>query len=207
MTKSPKFENEEYRLHIVGKHLEVTDAMHNYVWGKLLRVEKIADHIIDVTVTLNTQKLEHSCAIVMNFIHFHVKAHATTDNIYSAIDKTTDRLVRLVRKYKEKLQSYRAKDVSSIDIHVNVIDPLHDEIKIINEEIEAETARQENERFEMHKVVDQETMSLKMLTQDEAIMKMEITNEPFMIYRSEEDQKLKLLYRRKDENYSLVHVQ
>ena len=38
-------------------------------------------------------------------------------------------------------------------------------------------------------------------------MKMEITDEPFIIYRSEEDQKLKVIYRREDENYGLVQVE
>jgi putative sigma-54 modulation protein len=50
-------------------------------------------------------------------------------------------------------------------------------------------------------------MKLKTLTQDEAVMKMEIAEEPFIIFRSEEDQKIKVIYRRKDENYGLVQIQ
>jgi putative sigma-54 modulation protein len=143
----------------------------------------------------------------MNFIHFHIKVHASTDNMYSAIDKCTDRLMRLIRKYKSKLQSHRFKDLTTVDIHVNVIEPLRDDLKAINDEIEAETARQRENAMTLHPIVARETMKLKTLTQDEAVIKMELTGEPFLIYRAEEDQKLKVIYRRKDDNYGLVQIQ
>ena len=207
MVKPDKFANEGYTIYVVGKHVQVTEAIRNYVWEKLARIEKIADQIIDITVTLDTQKLEHTCSIMMNFIHFHIKVGASTDNIYSAIDKAADRVVKLVRRYKTKLQSHRAKDVTTVDIHVNVIKPLSDDLKEINDEIVAENARKEEDRYKLHEVVAKETMPLKTLTQDEAVMKMEITDDPFLIYRSEEDQKLKVIYRREDRNYGLVQVQ
>lgn len=196
-----------YNISIVGKHFQITDAIRNYVFEKLDKVERITDQIIDVMVTLDAQKLEHSCSMLMNFVHFHIKVGASTENMYSAIDLCIDRLIRLIRKYKTKLQSHRFKDLTTVDIHVNVIEPLKDDLKMINDEIEAETAQREEERYKLHAVVAQETMSLKTLTQDEAVMKMEITDEPFLIFRAEEDQKLKVIYRRKDANYGIVQVQ
>jgi putative sigma-54 modulation protein len=199
--------NAGYNISIVGKHIQITDAIRNYVWEKLDRVERIADHIIDVNVILDAQKLEHSCSILMNFIHYHIKVSASTDNMYSAIDRATDRLIKLIRRYKTKLQSHRFKDLTTVDIHVNVIQPLSDNLKAINDDIEAENALREENRFKLHEIVAKETMKLKTLTQDEAVMKMEIAEEPFLIFRAEEDQKIKVIYRRKDENYGLVQVQ
>ncbi|HEX2583412.1 MAG TPA: sigma 54 modulation/S30EA ribosomal C-terminal domain-containing protein, partial [Chlamydiales bacterium] len=89
----------------------------------------------------------------------------------------------------------------------NVIQPLSDNLKAINDDIEAENALREENRFKLHEIVAKETMKLKTLTQDEAVMKMEIAEEPFLIFRAEEDQKIKVIYRRKDENYGLVQVQ
>lgn len=202
-----KFEGQEYNLSIIGKHVQVTDAIRNYVFEKLSKIEKIADRIIDVVVTLDAQKLEQSCSILMNFIHFHIKVSASTDNMYSAIDRASDRAITLVRKYKSKLQSHRFKDRTTVDIHVNVIEPMKDDLKAINDDIVAETALRDSEMTELHKVVAKETMPLKTLTQDEAVMKMEITEMPFLIFRSEEDQKMKVIYRREDRNYGLVQVQ
>lgn len=202
-----KFEGQEYHLSIVGKHVQVTDAIKNYVFEKLSKIEKIADRIIDIVVTLDAQKLEQSCSILMNFIHFHIKVHASTDSLYSAIDKASDRAIVLIRKYKSKLQSHRFKDRTTVDIHVNVIEPLSDDLKAINDDIVAANAEREQEMKQLHKVVAKETMPLKMLTQDEAVMKMEITDSPFIIFRSEEDQKMKVIYRREDRNYGIVQVQ
>jgi len=207
MTKPSRFENEGYTLYVLGKHIEITDAMRDYVWGKLSRIERIADQIIDIHVVLDAQKLEKTCSILMNFIRFQIKVQAGKENMYEAIDKATDRVVKVIRRYKTRLQSYRNKDLTTVDIHVNVIKPLEDDLKAINDDIVAENAKTEENRYKLHEIVSEEKMSLKTLTHDEAVMKMEISDEPLLIFRSEEDQKVKVLYRRDDNNYGLVQVQ
>ncbi len=207
MAKTKPFANEGYTLYIVGKHFEITDAIRNYVWEKLSRVERIADHIIDVHVVLDAQKMEKTCSILMNFIRFQIKVQADKDNMYEAIDKAVDRVTGLIRRYKSKLQSYRNKDLSTVDIHVNVVQPLKDNLREINDDIEAESVKKEAEQYEMHQIVAKETMPLKTLTQDEAVMKMEISDEPLLIFKSEEDQKVKVIYRREDRNYGIVQIQ
>jgi putative sigma-54 modulation protein len=199
--------NAGYNLSIAGKHFQITDAIRNYVFEKLEKVDRIADRIIDVNVVLDAQKLEHSCSVHMDFIHFHIKVHASTENMYSAIDRCMDRLNKLIRRYKTKLQSRRFKDLTTVDIHVNVIKPLEDNLKIINEDIEAQNALEEEDRYKLHEIVAKETMSLKTLTQEEAVMKMELSNDLILIFRSEEDHKMKVIYRRPDSNYGLVQVQ
>lgn len=206
MAKPPKSEIQGYNISIIGKSFQVTDAIWNYVFDKLAKIEHFADRIIDVTVTLDAQKLEHSCSIMMNFGHFHIKVAASTDNMYSAIDKASDRVIKLVRRYKTKLQSTRAKHLSTVDIHVNVIKPLDDNLAAINDDIAAENAREEEERFKLHEVVAKEMVSLKTLTEGEAVMKMEISDDPVLIYRSEEDQKIKVIYRRSDDNYNIAQI-
>jgi putative sigma-54 modulation protein len=206
MARPAKSDIQGYNVSIVGKNLEVTDAIWNYVFEKLGKIEHISDHIIDIQVTLNSQKLEHSCSVLMNFGHFHIKVNANTDNMYSAIDKASDRTITLIRRYKTKLQSTRAKNLSTVDIHVNVIKPLEDNLAAINDEILAENAHVEEERFKLHEIVAKETVALKTLTEGEAVMKMELNDEPFLLYRSEEDQKIKVIYRREDNNYSLIQI-
>lgn len=207
MEKANPFEGQPYNISILGKHFQITDAIRNYVFEKISKIERIANQIIDVIVTLDAQKLEQSCSILMNFVHFHIKVSASTENMYSAIDRAADRIVKLIRKYKTKLQSHRMKDRSTVDIHVNVIQPLKDDLQAINDEIEAENVRREEEQYKLHEVVAKETMKLKTFTHDEAVMKMEISDDPFLIFRAEEDQKIKVIYRRPDHNYSLVQVQ
>ena len=206
MARPPKSEIKGYDISIVGKNLEVTDAIWNYVFSKLGKIEHFADHVIDIVVTLYCQKLEYSCSMLMNFNHFHIKVTADTDNLYSSIDKASDRMIKLVLRYKSKLQSTRDKHLSTVDIHVNVIKPLEDNLAAINDEILAENAHEEEDRYKLHEIVAKETVSIKTLTEGEAVMKMELSEEPFLLYRSEEDQKMKMIYRRGDDNYSLIQI-
>lgn len=209
MARPPESEVQGYNVSIVSKHLVITDAIRNYVFEKLNKIEQFSPHLVDVIVTLDKQKLENSCSILVNFLHFHIKVTARTDNLYEAIDLGVSKVVKLIRRYKTKLQSTRAKDVSTIDIHVNVIQPLKDQVAEINDEIAAENAKNEHlgDPYKQHKVIAKETIALKTLTQDEAIMKMELSGESFLLFRGEEDQKLKVIYRREDENYGIVQVQ
>jgi putative sigma-54 modulation protein len=202
-----------YNISVLGKQIEITDAIRNYVFEKLEKLERISptSHLIDVVVTLDKQKLDHSCSILVNFYFFHIKVTKHKDNLYEAIDVAIDRVLKLIRRYKTKLQSTRAKDVSTVDIHVNVIKPLRDELSAVNDEILAENVREEAERwkdpYHQHTVLAQEKIALKTLRQDEAIMKMELSEEPFLIFRGEEDQKLKVIYRREDQNYGIIQVE
>jgi putative sigma-54 modulation protein len=207
MAKPAKSDVQGYNVSIVGKHFQITDAIRNYVFDKLQKVEHFADHILDILVTLDAQKMEHSSTMLINFNHFHIKVSASTDNMYSAIDKSSDRLIKLIRRYKSKLQSTRAKHLSTVDVHVNVIKPLTDDLSAINDDIVAQNAVEEEERFNMHQIVAKESIPLKTLTQGEAVMKMELSSEPFLIFRGEEDQKIKVMYRREDENYSVLQLQ
>ena len=201
-----KFEHEGYTIYIIGKHLELTDALRDYVSEKLSKVERITDQITNIHVVLDSQKLEKTCSILMNFIRFKISVNVGKDNMYEAIDKAVDRVVKLIGRYKSKLQDYRNKDLSTVDIEVNVIKPLEDDLDAINDDIEAENAREEVEKYELHQVVSKDTLTLKTLTQDEAVMKMEISTDSFMIYKSEEDQKIKVIYRLEDSNYGLIQV-
>ena len=54
------------------------------------------------------------------------------------------------------------------------------------------------------KIIGNDTRSMKFLTAEEAVMKMELSDDPFMIFRGEEDRKLKVIYRRNDGNYGLI---
>lgn len=207
MTQKNRFADEGYNISIVGKNVQITDAMRNYIMEKLSKVERITPHIIDLIVALDIQKLAHTVSMVIKFSNVHVKVHATMDDMYSAIDKASDKLIKLIHKYKEKLQSHRFQHLSSVDMKVSVLSYPKDEIEEINQEIEAENLKREAEIYRTPKIVNEEKMSLKTLTKEEAVMKLELTAKPFILYKSEEDHKLRLIYRREDDKFAIVEVE
>src|SRR5574343_284651 len=89
-------------LHLTGHHLEVTQALREYVQSKLERVTNHFDQVIDVKVTLSVEKLKQKVEATMHVPGNDLHAECSDDNMYSAIDLLADKLDRQVLKHKEK---------------------------------------------------------------------------------------------------------
>lgn len=204
-TKAAQFVNESWDIIVTGRNVLVTDAMKNYAMEKVARIEKFMPRIVDVSVTMDIQKLEHRVDIIVKVNNFKIKSHAATDDMYASIDKAVSKLEAQLLRYKKKIQDHHARGVKSVEMNVNVIRPhLDDDLNEVNYEIEDETIRKDIGKYLPHKIVAQEKKSLKYLTYDEAIMKMELSGDPFLVFRSEEDRKIRIIYRRKDSNYGII---
>jgi putative sigma-54 modulation protein len=189
---------------IKGRHVDVTDAIKNYALDKISKIERFSPRMIEVMVTLDIQKQDQIVDIVMRFDSLRLKVEAISDNLYASIDKAVEKLVIQVRKYKDRMADHHQRSLSDIEMNVDVLRLPEEDLKALNEDIEEENVKSEVERYRPHHVVSREKRRLKTLTKFEAILKMEISAEHFMVYRSEEDRKLKIIYRRDDGNYAII---
>ncbi len=208
MVDKSKFLTEGYSVEITGKNLQVTKPMQTYVLEKISKMQRFTKDILEIIVTLEVQKLAHTAAVVIKFLHYRIQVHATTIDLYAAIDGAFNKLYKLIRKYKSKLQDHRNKDLTTIDMKVHVLSKIPiNALDDINDEIEKENLKEELEKYKFPEIVEKDVLSVKMLTQEEAIMKLELAGDPFLIYKSEEDQKLKVMYKRKDDKLGIVEVE
>ena len=207
MVTKDKFAEEDargYNLYIVGKNFQLTEAMRQHIWDKLSKLERFHTHIMDVHVTLDIQKTEHDCVITCHFNHIKVKVEARSTDMYASIDRAMQKLQTLFGKWKGRLQDYHKKPMKMVDMSVNVYRrPPPDDVEEINRAIEAENMK----RWEPHKILSNEMQVLKHLSTEEAIMKMELSADPFMLYRDDTDKKLRLIYRREDDNYGVIQAE
>ncbi|MEN8720372.1 MAG: ribosome-associated translation inhibitor RaiA [Oceanococcaceae bacterium] len=97
-------------LNITGHHVDLTDAMRNYVIDKLGRIERHSDDMIDANVILTVEKSGHKAEATLHARGANLHAEATCENMYSAIDKLVDKLDRQTSKYKEKLKDHHARE-------------------------------------------------------------------------------------------------
>ncbi len=193
-----------YRLQVVGKHLEVTGPLKDYIIEKLAKIERLTDQIIDVHVNIEVQKLANLVNIVLKFTHFNIVAHAQTDDMYAAIDKAFDRLQRKLYKWKTRIQEYHQKKPVFVDVPVSVYEGYDDEIEEFNAEIEEQNAMRIAQEQGLPKVVSQETIPLKTLRTDEALMKMTLSNAPFLVYKDEVHQELRVIYKRDNGSFGVI---
>lgn len=208
MVNKAKFTEQEQalglRINILGRNVFVTDSMKDYAYEKLSKIDRFHNHVMDIHMTMDVQKVEQSVVILLHLDHFRVKVSASSSDMYASIDKAVEKLQAKIRRWKSRIQDHHKKSRSVIDMQINVFKRPFTDLDFINEAIELENLAHEMEEYQVPQVVGTDTRPLKMLTTEEAIMKMELSDDTFMLYRSEEDQRLKVIYRRKDGHYGLI---
>jgi putative sigma-54 modulation protein len=200
--KALEFANAGYNIQITGRHIEVTDSMKDYAMEKLSKIERFMNRIIDVAVIVDIQKLDHRVEMILKAGNLKLTSSASSTDMYASIDKAVNKLEHQILRYKSKMQDHHLKnnvDKNNVDLQmlVNVIRPLDEE------EFE-ETDHQNVDLFKPHQVVDQEMRQVSTLNYEAAIMKMEFSNDPFLIFKNQANQKLTILYRREDGNYGII---
>ncbi|MCH9634428.1 MAG: Ribosome hibernation promotion factor [Chlamydiae bacterium] len=198
-----KEEAQSYNISITGRHVLVTDAMKTYAHEKLSKIEQFSKEIIDIHMTMDIQRQEHRVDILVSVGHFVIKTHASTQDMYASIDKSVDKLLARLKRYKSKMQEHHEKKLSTVELEVSVVRSAFSNEDEINDAIEDENYKHLEEDFN-HQIVKTEVLPMKMLTANEAVMKMDLSGDTFLVYRSEEEQKIKVIYRRKSGDYGVI---
>lgn len=98
------------QMNVSGHHIEITDALRQYVESKMERLERHCDLVSDIHCILSVEKLRHKAEAKVNVNGDTVFAEATEEDMYAAIDSLVDKLDRRVRKRKEKRIAHNARD-------------------------------------------------------------------------------------------------
>lgn len=204
-SKAAEFLQDEYDITITGRNVLVTDAMKDYALEKIAKIERFSNRIIDANVIMDIQKLEHRVEIILKVNNIKIFSQACTDNMYASIDKAVDRIEAQIRRYKKRIQEHQAKKQTEVEMEVSILRPV-DELNEVNTDIEEENKRQLFDKYRPHHIVKREKQVMKTLTDAEALMKIDLAAEDFMIYRSEEDRKIKVIYRRPDSDFGVIEV-
>ncbi len=92
---------------ITGHHVDLSDALRDYVQDKFTRLERHFDKVMDVHVILTVEKLNQKAEATIHMSGNDVHAEATSDDMYASIDGLVDKLDRQIVKYKEKITNHR----------------------------------------------------------------------------------------------------
>ncbi|WP_340678051.1 ribosome hibernation promoting factor [Paraglaciecola sp.] len=94
------------QINLTGHHLEITDSLRQYVDSKFTKLERHFDHINNVHVILNVEKLNQKAEATLHLSGAEVFANAEHIDMYAAIDALIDKLDRQVIKHKEKTKRH-----------------------------------------------------------------------------------------------------
>ena len=91
------------RVNITGRHMDMTDALRNYVEKKTSRLVKYHNRISDMEVVVEEEGNKKKCEIIIKVDHaepFVVTERG--DDMYACIDMSVDKIERQLKRFKEK---------------------------------------------------------------------------------------------------------
>lgn len=100
-------------LTITGKNIDITEGLRSYLSKKLEKVKDFLPHSIDIHVGMGVEKkVNHQMEITIKSEAKIFHSEFKSEDMYATIDGLIDRIVRQVRRYKEKLHDFSADRVS-----------------------------------------------------------------------------------------------
>lgn len=200
--KALEFANEHYNISVQGRNVAITDAIKNYAIEKISKIERFTNRMIDVHAILDIQKLDHRVEIIVKTGRVKFSTQVSSHDLYLSIDEAVRKIEAQIRKYKSKLQDFHKRDVISEEMNVDVVRTP----SAPDEPYEFESTSDPRDLYAPHQIVKHKSLSLRTLTPEEAMMKMELSGDSFLVFKNEIDQRIKVLYRRKDETYGLMEL-
>lgn len=95
------------QISITGHHVDITEAMNNYVGTKFERLERHFDNVTKIHVILSVEKLRQKAEATLHVNGADVFADCVEEDMYAAIDGLVDKIDRQVKKIKEKSTNHR----------------------------------------------------------------------------------------------------
>ena len=169
---------------IRSKDIEVNKPIKDYIESKLEKIDKFFRNPNEITanIVLKLRGHEQIIEVTIPTKNLLIRNEESQSDLYAAIDLVMDKIERQIRKNKEKIGRI-------------------DKDKFLNYEIENGN-EEENQKITKRKKID-----IKPMSEEEAILQMEMLGHDFYIFKDGFDGKIKVLYLRKDKDYGIIEVE
>ncbi|GAB6069537.1 ribosome hibernation promoting factor [Thiomicrorhabdus hydrogeniphila] len=97
------------QINITGHHIDVTDALRNYVSEKMGKLSRHFDHVTNTHVILTVEKQSQKAEATVHASGTDLFAQHDSEDMYASIDGLVDKLDRQIVKHKEKITSHNRK--------------------------------------------------------------------------------------------------
>ncbi len=181
------------QINVVGRRMPVTDSIREYTEEKIGKAAKVHDRddmVVDVVLHVEKNPANKNRDVAEVTAHMKgvvVRAEEAAPDMYAAIDLVSEKLERQMRKYKQKLMSRRNGAKTAVKTAPGV------------EELPEPLAEEAAGQVVRTKVVDAVPM-----TEDEAILQLELLGHDFFVFRDTDEGQVNVLYRRHNGDYGLI---
>ncbi len=191
---------EKYRrmqLSVKGKQLDVGDALRTHVSDSLTRIlDKYFGDAIEVDVTISRDGHMYRAVVSAHVGRgIQVQAQGDADQPYPAFDTAAEHLAKRLRRYKSRLRDHHKHSGPSAEtlLAQQYILAAADDREPAEDEIEGNPT-----------VVAEMTTEIASLTVSEAVMRMDLADQPALMFRNSSHGGLNMIYRRSDGNIGWI---
>lgn len=178
------------KFNIRGENIEITPALREYVEKKVSRLDRYfeAELTSDVYVTLKVTRDQHSVEVTIPMPKLLLRAEETSLDMYASIDLVVEKLERQIRKHKTKVNR---KFKSEGSIKQMFAESSSERVQVLDEQDDFEIVR--TKRF-----------NLKPMDVEEAVLQMDLLGHSFFVFNDADEDKVSVVYKRKDGRYGLI---
>lgn len=177
------------RLHVKGKNVEVSDAIHDYAERKL---GKLAPQLAEPTHVELELAVEKNPSIADNHVAEAtiwtkgpvLRARESSGDMKASIDLLVDKLERQVKRYRQKRRHEHER---------------HHERSNGAVPTAASIPSQEG-----RVIVKTKQFVLNGMSPEEAVEQLELIGHDFFVFRNDESGEINVVYRRRDGNYGVI---
>lgn len=183
---------------ISGKQIDIGEALQQHVRSAVeSTVGKYFDHALNGSVLFSREAHLLRCDIQVHARRgIFMQSEATAEDAYLSFDRALDRIGKRLRRYKRRLRDHNATQASEVEsVAVQQF--------VLRGESEDVDTTPEPERLEPVIVAEMQGR-LHTLTVGEAVMRLDLTGEPAMMFRNSAHGGLNMVYRRADGNIGWV---
>ncbi len=197
---------------IKGRNVTVTPALQDYANEKIEHVHKLLrqrkiDEVTRVELELAVEKnpsISEPCiAEATVFTRGPViRAREVSTDMYAAIDLVSDKLVRRVKKYHDKMHGKTRHGHEKIAVDAA---PAHELAPVAASSASTDEFAGEAEHAgDNGRIVKSKQFALKPMSVNEATLQMELVGHDFFVFTNAESNRTNVVYRRNDGHYGLI---
>jgi putative sigma-54 modulation protein len=194
---------------IKGRNVTVTPALQEYANEKIEHVHKLLqqrkiDEVTRVELELKVEKNpsipEPAIAEATVFTRGPViRARESSTDMYAAIDLVTDKLVRRVKKYHDKIHGKTRHG------HDKIVPPMPEpELAPVAASLADDQAAESVHAGDNGRIVKTKQFALKPMSVHEATLQLELVGHDFFVFTNVESNRTNVVYRRNDGHYGLI---
>ena len=185
-------------IHITGRHMDVTEAQKRLIESKLSKLGRLIDGITDIHVTLSVEKYRQRAELkVHSRGNTYLTATEESEDLYASIQQVIEKVQAQARKHSDKRIRKKRRAARREDGGIfNVLAPSG-----------APSVGDGEERAEDNsgpRVVETQSFVIKPLSVEEAVVEIEAGGAEFLVFRNALNERVNVIYRRRDGNYGLI---